>query len=514
MASKVLLVHSLLSLLYCDAYKILLVFPVPSRSHSILGEGYVKLLAQAGHEITYITPMPMKHPPSGVRQIDISENKKYMPIDLIFDSRVLLNQEADLQKADIIVELITMFAYNTLRLDNVQKLLDDPKEEFDAVVVEWLYTEMFSGLAAVYNCPLIWSSSMVPHSMVLSLVDEYPNPSYTTHHLSRHYGFSFWERVRQLWTTFNLSFLKWSMLSQENSLYTDAFGKFVAKRGRVLPPYQEVRYNASLVLGNSYIAVGDALRLPQNYKSIGGYHIEEEQEPLSENLQKIMSEAKHGVIYFSMGSMLKSSRIPDHLKKEILNIFGALNQTVIWKFEEVLADLPKNVHILPWAPQTSILAHPNCILFITHGGLLSKTEALHFGVPIIGIPLYGDQFVNINRAELKGFGKKVDLYNGAKKLEVAIREILENPSYRERTKEYSFIYHHRPISPRKELVHWVEHVIQTGGALHLRSPALIMPWYQKYYLDLAAVILALSGLALILNMQARKVFRTVKQKTL
>jgi hypothetical protein len=35
----------------------------------------------------------------------------------------------------------------------------------------------------------------------------------------------------------------------------------------------------------------------------------------------------------------------------------------------------------------------------------------------------------------------------------------------------------------------VEHVVKTGGAPHLRSPALLVPFYQKYCLDLAALLL-------------------------
>lgn len=72
-----------------------------------------------------------------------------------------------------------------------------------------------------------------------------------------------------------------------------------------------------------------------------------------------------------------------------------------------------------------ISAHPNCVLFITHGGLLSTTEAIHYAVPIIGIPVFGDQFNNVNRAVKKGFGKLVKLsYAMADDLENAIHEII------------------------------------------------------------------------------------------
>lgn len=74
-----------------------------------------------------------------------------------------------------------------------------------------------------------------------------------------------------------------------------------------------------------------------------------------QDLQKIMDDAKHGVIYFSMGTMLQSSKLPQAIKTGLLDIFKGLKQTVIWKFEEQLPNRPQNVHILRWAPQQSIL---------------------------------------------------------------------------------------------------------------------------------------------------------------
>lgn len=68
-----------------------------------------------------------------------------------------------------------------------------------------------------------------------------------------------------------------------------------------------------------------------------------------------MDNAKHGVIYFSMGSNLRSKHFPEELRRDFLKMFGELKQTVLWKFEDDLPNLPSNVHILKWAPQQSIL---------------------------------------------------------------------------------------------------------------------------------------------------------------
>lgn len=42
-----------------------------------------------------------------------------------------------------------------------------------------------------------------------------------------------------------------------------------------------------------------------------------------------------------------------------------------------------------------ILDHPNCKLFITHGGVHGLLETIDAGIPIIGFPVFGDQFQNV-----------------------------------------------------------------------------------------------------------------------
>jgi len=48
--------------------------------------------------------------------------------------------------------------------------------------------------------------------------------------------------------------------------------------------------------------------------------------------------------------------------------------------------------------------HPKVRLFVTHGGQNSLLQAVYHGVPVLAIPLFGDQFDNVVRAEAKGLG--------------------------------------------------------------------------------------------------------------
>ncbi|KAI8437416.1 hypothetical protein MSG28_011744 [Choristoneura fumiferana] len=404
-------VIALVLLQVCDAFKILVVFPLPGKSHNILGEGYVRHLLNAGHEVTYITPYPKKNPHKNLTQIDVSDNMKGIPTDLL-SIQSIMDKKVDFDDTDMLFHFFTHIAELTTKNENVIKLINDPKQQFDVAITEWMFSELYAGFAPIFNCPLIWSSSMAPHWMVTRLIDEYTNPAIVPDSQTANFPpFTFTQRLQELWIQVSTTFKKITIYDKmEENTYNTRIAPVIAKKGRPVPTFDEVKFNASLLIANTHVSLGQAMTLPQNCITIGGYHIDDVVQPLPKDLQKIMDDSKHGVIYFSMGSNLQASKIPGELKKGFIKMFGELKQTVLWKFEE---NLP---------------AHPNCILFITHGGYLSTTETVHFGVPIIGIPVFADQFTNVERAVSMGFAQRVDLaYDMVDKLKAAIGEVVRNP---------------------------------------------------------------------------------------
>ena len=134
-----------------------------------------------------------------------------------------------------------------------------------------------------------------------------------------------------------------------------------------------------------------------------------------------------------MGSAAKGSSMPESYRKIFLNTFSKLKQRVLWKWEtEEMEGLPPNVKLSKWVPQADVLGDKRLRLFITHGGHGSTTEAIYYGVPLIGIPLMGDQPGNIIKAAKAGFAYPfpIELADLTEEMLLgAINNVLNEPRY-------------------------------------------------------------------------------------
>lgn len=194
------------------------------------------------------------------------------------------------------------------------------------------------------------------------------------------------------------------------------------------PPLDSVMRNVSLVLLNSHFTLGQPRPYMPNMIEVGGMHLNRNANPLPQDVREILDSANEGFVFFSMGSNIQSTTLPASKRDALLRTFAKLNVKVLWKWEDDnFPEKPDNLYVRKWWPQQEILAHRNVKVFITHGGLLGSIEALFHAVPIIGIPIYGDQDMNMARAVQAGYGVKIDYKNLTEtSMTWAMNEILAN----------------------------------------------------------------------------------------
>ncbi len=134
------------------------------------------------------------------------------------------------------------------------------------------------------------------------------------------------------------------------------------------------------------------------------------------------------LVYFSLGS-LGSADV--ELMRRIVSILATTPYRYIVSKGPLHAeiDLAPNMFGAEFLPQTRIL--PLVDLVITHGGNNTTTEALHFGKPMILLPLFWDQYDNAQRMDELGFGVRLDTYGFApEELTAALDRLLGDDELR------------------------------------------------------------------------------------
>ncbi|XP_054830602.1 UDP-glucuronosyltransferase 1A1-like isoform X2 [Eublepharis macularius] len=241
--------------------------------------------------------------------------------------------------------------------------------------------------------------------------------------------------------------------------------------------------------------------LMPNMVLIGGINCEKKS-PLTQEFEAIVNASgEHGIVVFSLGSMV--SEIPMKKAMEIAAALGTIPQTVLWRYTgEVPSNLANNTRLVKWLPQNDLLAHPKARAFITHAGSHGIYEGICNAVPMVLMPLFGDQMDNAVRMESRGAGVTLNVLEmTSKDLSDALKAVIYDKTYKENIKRLSELHLDRPIHPLDLAVHWVEFVMKHKGAPHLRPAAHDLNWVQYHSIDVIAFLLAVVLIVLYISLE-------------
>ena len=221
--------------------------------------------------------------------------------------------------------------------------------------------------------------------------------------------------------------------------------------------------------------------------------------PLPQDLEDfVQSSGEHGVILMSLGTFV--SELPSDIAEDIAAAFAELPQKVIWRHVgERPSTLGNNTLLVKWMPQNDLLGHPKIRAFVAHGGTNGLQEAIYHGVPVVGIPVFFDQYDNLFRLKERGGAKVFSIAAINKNTFLqGLQEVLHEPSYRENMQRLSRLHRDQPMKPLDRALFWIEFVMRHKGAAHLRTESYKMPWYAYHSVDVVLFLVAVLSLIVLI----------------
>ena len=128
----------------------------------------------------------------------------------------------------------------------------------------------------------------------------------------------------------------------------------------------------------------------------------------------------------------------------------------------------KNVLVEKWLPQKSLLSSGLISVFISSCGNNARLEAIYFQVPLICVPLYGEQPMISNIVKYNGHGVILNKEGlSEKRIIRALNETFENLSgIKQKMKRSVDILKMSPVSQEDQIGHHVKMLVEFGKTSH------------------------------------------------
>uniref|UniRef100_A0A914ICP5 glucuronosyltransferase n=1 Tax=Globodera rostochiensis TaxID=31243 RepID=A0A914ICP5_GLORO len=188
--------------------------------------------------------------------------------------------------------------------------------------------------------------------------------------------------------------------------------------GKIFPGWAELFKRTRFFLVNSQPEVDfgkfENVKGIEKVKFIGGFDLKKVPSPKLNLPVGLEAMSKKGVVLISLGTNVNTT------KPEFSYIIEAIKGAVqkfpnfffIWKVTDghPMDTLVNLGNVMPtfWVKQKEILAHPKTMAFLSHCGMNSVLESTYYGVPMVCVPFFGDQYYNSESLARQNIGLVVD----------------------------------------------------------------------------------------------------------
>ncbi|XP_016970999.1 UDP-glucuronosyltransferase [Drosophila rhopaloa] len=459
-----------------ESHHILGLFVNVHRSQLIVHLAVCQALLRKGHHLTLVTTLPLE-------EQELRGNVTH----ILVPWKQPIEEDPQGPSSNFIMRLERMFR----RLERSGDLLDlpewkqflrrSPDTPYDILLLGYHFNDHLLGVAAHFNCPVAIITTQQPTGFVNSIMGNpeerwYVPQPYDGHQRSgvSAWLFGIWEKLIEM--------LARRVLAR---IYSSHFPE------PRYPSFETMRRSVVLALSNHHmISEGPIAPVLPNMVDIGGIVLEQK---LNETSLEI-SASNRSLIIFSLGTRFTWRKTPQKLLQTFTKSFSQYpDYDIYWTYDgpnlsAISLDYP-HLKIAKWWPQCQLLASGRVRLFITHGGKGSLSEALYYGVPLLGLPLMGDQRSNLQRMQSKKWGLTLLTHNLTHfELSKAINSVLTNSIYAEAISKASQVYRDRPLNSSDLAIYWIEYAIRHKSTNILYYPARHLNYIEYYSIDVYLII--------------------------
>jgi UDP:flavonoid glycosyltransferase YjiC (YdhE family) len=241
---------------------------------------------------------------------------------------------------------------------------------------------------------------------------------------------------------------------REGAAFVDAARTALGLPALVAPPQEQVmRADRVLVMGTHRFEFPLRRPLPENVRYIGTI--------LEPNPTASWEPALDGEQPLVLVSL---STLPQGQGPVMRNVLEAITRLPIRAvvtlgptLTQESFDRPTNVQFETFVPHEAVLPHVSAV--VTQCGLSTISKTLARGLPMVCLPVLGDQPGNAARIERLGAGVRLSQHASPAEIENAVRRVLDEPAFRSAAEGYASAIERE--DPRQRVVDELESLILT-----------------------------------------------------